>query len=71
MGGDLNAPMPGRIVKVLVASGDHVEAAAPLVVMEAMKMEYTIKAPTAGTIAHVCFSEGDQVAQGTPLVEMQ
>src|SRR3954469_15771246 len=49
----VKAPMPGRIVKLLVASGDDVEAGQPLLVMEAMKMENEIKAKTSGKIADI------------------
>ncbi len=68
--GDLTAPMPGRIVKVLVQVGEQVEEDAVLVVMEAMKMEYAIRAPQAGTITQISCQPGEQVALGTRLVEM-
>ena len=52
-GGQLTAPMPGKIIDVLVRTGDMVDAGAPLMVLEAMKMEHTIAAPAAGTVAEV------------------
>ena len=50
-GGRLTAPMPGRVVQLLVAAGDAVRAGQPLIVIEAMKMEHTIAAPRDGTVA--------------------
>jgi 3-methylcrotonyl-CoA carboxylase alpha subunit len=70
-GGRLTAPMPGRLVQVLVAAGDTVEAGQPLVVLEAMKMEHTVKAPRAGTVASVAYATGDQVEEGASLVELE
>jgi propionyl-CoA carboxylase alpha chain len=59
--GSLLAPMPGRVVKVLVAEGDEVEEGRVLVVMEAMKMEHSLRAPHAGIVRSVRAAEGDQV----------
>lgn len=64
----LKSPMPGRIVRVLVAEGDEVEPGQPLVVVEAMKMENELKAPSAGTIAKVFVSEGATVEANAKLV---
>jgi biotin carboxyl carrier protein len=58
---DLLAPMPGRIVKVLVKAGDRVAAGQGLVVVEAMKMENELRAPRDGTVAAVRVSEGMSV----------
>jgi biotin carboxyl carrier protein len=55
------APMPGRIVRVLVAPGDQVTPRQALVVVEAMKMEHTLTAPSAGTV-DLSVRVGDQVA---------
>ena len=60
--GSLVAPMPGKVVKVLVAVGDEVHAATPLLILEAMKMEQPVKAGVAGTVASVSVAAGDQVA---------
>lgn len=65
-----NAPMNGTIVSVQVKPGDQVLADTPLLVMEAMKMEHTIRAPRAGEIADVFYSPGDLVEEGTPLLVM-
>ena len=59
--GGLIAPMPGRVVKVLVDAGQEVAAGAALVVLEAMKMEHTVRAADAGTVRAIHVSVGDQV----------
>jgi 3-methylcrotonyl-CoA carboxylase alpha subunit len=68
MGGDILAPMTGKIIKVMAASGDEVEKGQPLVVLEAMKMEHTLTAPRAGKIARLQASVGEQVEEGAVLV---
>ena len=62
------APMPGRVVKVLVAPGDIVTARQGLVVVEAMKMENELRAPRAGTVADVRVREGAPVDANVVLV---
>ncbi len=64
------APMPGRVVKVIVRAGDAVAPGQPLVVMEAMKMENEIRARTAGTVAQVHVAVGDTVEGGARLVTL-
>ncbi|HTO47135.1 MAG TPA: acetyl/propionyl/methylcrotonyl-CoA carboxylase subunit alpha [Burkholderiales bacterium] len=66
--GGLAAPMPGKVIAVLVAAGASVERGAPLVIMEAMKMEHTITAPAAGTVKEVLYAVGEQVAEGAELI---
>jgi 3-methylcrotonyl-CoA carboxylase alpha subunit len=66
--GRLTAPMPGKVVAVLVETGTVVEKGTPLIVMEAMKMEHTIGAPAAGTVSEVLYAVGDQVADGAQLL---
>jgi 3-methylcrotonyl-CoA carboxylase alpha subunit len=68
--GGLNAPMNGSIVRVLVSVGAQVEIGTPLVVLEAMKMEHSIRANTAGTVAALYCTEGEMVTEGTVLVEL-
>jgi 3-methylcrotonyl-CoA carboxylase alpha subunit len=68
-GGHLHAPMSGTIVAVLVKAGDAVVRGAPLVVLEAMKMEHTIAAPVDGTVAAVNCAMGERVAEGFDLVD--
>ena len=62
------APLPGKVVKVSVRSGDTVERGATLVVLEAMKMELGVEAPRGGRIDEVAVSEGDQVVEGAVLI---
>uniref|UniRef100_E1TES4 Carbamoyl-phosphate synthase L chain ATP-binding protein n=1 Tax=Burkholderia sp. (strain CCGE1003) TaxID=640512 RepID=E1TES4_BURSG len=66
--GRLTAPMPGKVIAVLVEPGTVVEKGTPLIVMEAMKMEHTIGAPAAGTVSEVLYAVGDQVADGAQLL---
>lgn len=69
--GRLTAPMPGKVIAVLVEPGAIVEKGAPLIVMEAMKMEHTIGAPAAGKVTEVLYGVGDQVADGAQLLVME
>jgi 3-methylcrotonyl-CoA carboxylase alpha subunit len=70
-GGHLTAPMSGAIVAVLVKAGDSVARGAPLLILEAMKMEHTIVAPTAGTVSAIHYREGDQVPEGADLIDVE
>jgi len=70
-GGRLTAPMPGKVVRILVAPGDEVDAHQPLVVVEAMKMENELTAVCAGTVIDVAVSEGDSVESGRLLVVIE
>ncbi|HYD83506.1 MAG TPA: biotin/lipoyl-containing protein, partial [Opitutus sp.] len=67
----LTAPIPGHVVALLAEPGAFVEQGAPLLVLEAMKMEMTIVAPTAGTVRAFRFPVGAQVAAGAELVEFE
>ncbi len=69
--GSMNAPMNGTIVEVLVQPGDEVEAEQAVVIMEAMKMEYTIRASHAGTVEQVFYAAGDLVSDGAELVSIK
>jgi 3-methylcrotonyl-CoA carboxylase alpha subunit len=62
--------MNGSIVRVLVEVGQQVEAGTPLVVLEAMKMEHSIRASQAGTVAALYCAEGEMVSEGVVLVEL-
>jgi biotin carboxyl carrier protein len=62
------APMPGKIVRVLVTPGQAVEPRQPLIVVEAMKMENELKAARAGTVADVAVREGQSVDAGALLL---
>jgi biotin carboxyl carrier protein len=68
---DVIAPMPGRIVKVLVKAGDRVARGQGLVVVEAMKMENELRAPREGTVAAVRVSEGMSVEASAVLVVVE
>jgi glutaconyl-CoA/methylmalonyl-CoA decarboxylase subunit gamma len=71
-GGDrvVKSPMPGRVVKVLVAKGDSVEVGRGLVVLEAMKMENEVRAKVAGTVAEVHVAPGATVEGSAKLVTL-
>ena len=65
------APMPGKITKLFKKQGDVVTVGESVLVMEAMKMEYTLKSNMAGTIKKVAYKELDQVALGALIVEIE
>jgi 3-methylcrotonyl-CoA carboxylase alpha subunit len=69
--GGLVAPMPGKVIALVAAEGATVEKGAPLLILEAMKMEHTIAAPAAGTLKAYRFAVGDQVGDGDELVEFE
>jgi propionyl-CoA carboxylase alpha chain len=69
--GSLVAPMPGGVVVVGVAVGDHVDAGTVLVTLEAMKMEHVVRAPATGTVREVRVGVGDQVDTGDVLVVIE
>jgi acetyl/propionyl-CoA carboxylase alpha subunit len=68
---EITAPMPGTVIRVLVAPGDTVEAREPLLVLEAMKMETPVVAPYAAVVKAVHVAEGDPVAGGALLIELR
>ena len=70
-GGRVTAPMPGRVVSVAVAAGDRVRSDAVLVVLEAMKMEHSIRSPADAAVAAVHCAVGDRVDEGVELVSLQ
>ncbi len=69
--GRITTPMPGRIIDVMVRQGDHVEKDQPLLIMEAMKMEMTIRAGCAGVVDELPVAVNDQVADGALLVSIK
>jgi 3-methylcrotonyl-CoA carboxylase alpha subunit len=68
--GAILAPIPGKVTAIAVAPGQRVEKGETLIVLEAMKMEYTLSAPFDGTVAAINALNGDQVTEGTVLVEI-
>jgi 3-methylcrotonyl-CoA carboxylase alpha subunit len=70
-GGSLAAPMPGKVIAVMVKRGDKVQKGAPLLILEAMKMEHTIFAPGDGEVKEIHYAAGDQVAEGAELLRLE
>ena len=64
----VTSPMPGNILKINVAQGQHVSEGDVLIVLEAMKMENEISATKSGTVAQINVTKGAVVETGTPLV---
>ncbi|MGI9024457.1 MAG: acetyl/propionyl/methylcrotonyl-CoA carboxylase subunit alpha [Burkholderiaceae bacterium] len=69
--GGLKAPMPGKVIALMAEAGATVEKGAPLLVLEAMKMEHTITAPNKGKVKAFHYAPGDQVADGAELVDFE
>jgi acetyl/propionyl-CoA carboxylase alpha subunit len=65
-----NSPMPGQVLRILVAVGQAVQPGQPLVVLEAMKMEQTVRAQVEGRVSEIRVRPGDQVAPGQTLVSI-
>jgi geranyl-CoA carboxylase alpha subunit len=70
-GDSLAAPMPGQVIALLVAEGQRVRAGDPLVILEAMKMEHTIRAPHDGVVAAIHARPGTQVAASAVLLDIR
>jgi len=71
IGGDVLAPMPGRIIQILVEVGGIVEPGDRLIIMESMKMELVIDAPRGGVVKGISVAEGGLVEQGMRLLELE
>lgn len=69
--GAIKAPMPGSVVKVLVAEGDEVEVNQSLVIVEAMKMENEVRSPVAGVVKKVSVAAGDSVGTTEAMLEIE
>lgn len=69
--GGLRAPMPGKVIALAVAAGATVDKGAPLLVLEAMKMEHTISAPRRGVVKAFRYAPGDQVGDGAELLDFE
>lgn len=68
---EITAPMPGKVVRVLVEAGQEIEAGAGIVVVEAMKMQNEMKSPRAGTVVSINVNTGDTVEAGTLLAVIE
>ena len=69
--GQLNAPMPGKILEIMVEEGDEVEADDPVAILEAMKMENELKAPVSGTVTTIAASTGDSLEKNALILEIE
>lgn len=69
--GDVAPPMPGRVVKILVAVDDRVKAGDPLLIIEAMKMESRVPAPIDGKVAAILTAEGDNVKTDETVIQLE
>jgi 3-methylcrotonyl-CoA carboxylase alpha subunit len=70
-GGQLTAPMPGKLIAYMAKPGDRVTRGQALAVIEAMKMEHTIHAPRDGVVRDCLYAAGDQVGEGSELLRLQ
>ena len=68
---EITAPMPGKIIKISAPLGTDVNVGDVVIVMEAMKMEYTLKAQAAGRVSAVSAVAGDQVTLGAVLAKLE
>jgi len=69
--GRIDAPMPGKILEILVSKGNEVDPGQPILILEAMKMENEIKAAGSGTVTDVFVETGDSVEKNQPLIEIK
>jgi 3-methylcrotonyl-CoA carboxylase alpha subunit len=70
-GGQIKAPMPGRVIEVFVEPGARITSGQALLVVEAMKMEHSLRAPRDGIVASVVCKVGDQVEEGRELIVLE
>ncbi len=69
--GSLKAPMPGKILDIMVKVGDQVTKGQPIVILEAMKMENELKSPIDGTVANIDVETGQSLEKNTPILEIE
>jgi len=69
--GQLNAPMPGKILDLMHSEGDEVELGEPVAILEAMKMENELKAPVSGVIKSIEVEVGQNVDKNEPIMEIE
>jgi len=70
-GSEIRAPMPGKVLKILVELDQEVQPKQSLIIVEAMKMEHNITAPKKAVVSRIHFKEGDVVDAGQQLIELQ
>lgn len=68
---DLIAQFPGKVRKILVSVNDRVEEGTPLLLLEAMKMEFSVKAPFSGKVEKIFVTEGQQLAPGDRFLDLK
>lgn len=68
---DLNAQFPGKVRKILVSVGAILEEGAPMMLLEAMKMEFSVKAPYSGVVEKILVTEGQQLSPGDRLLNLK
>lgn len=69
--GELKAPMPGKILEIMVKEGDKVALGDPVAILEAMKMENELKAPMSGVVTAVAVSKGDSLEKNELILEIE
>lgn len=69
--GSLNAPMPGKILELLIADGESVEEGQPVLILEAMKMENELKSPSNGVVSKLHIQQGDNVEKNQLLIDIE
>lgn len=69
--GQLNAPMPGKILELIVQEGAEVELGDPVAILEAMKMENELKAPTNGVVTSIVVQAGESVEKNALILEIE
>ncbi|MDZ7692746.1 MAG: acetyl-CoA carboxylase biotin carboxyl carrier protein subunit [Balneolaceae bacterium] len=69
--GQLNAPMPGKILELIVEEGSEVELGDPVAILEAMKMENELKAPTKGVVTSIAVQAGESVEKNALILEIE
>ena len=69
--GSLKAPMPGKILDIMVNVGDQVTKGQPVAILEAMKMENELKSPIDGTVASIAVETGQSLEKNTPILEIE
>ncbi|MDX1587038.1 MAG: biotin/lipoyl-containing protein [Balneolaceae bacterium] len=69
--GELNAPMPGKILEMIVKEGDEVNLGDPVAILEAMKMENELKAPIDGVVKTIAVSKNDSVEKNALIIEIE